>query len=660
MRALTPATPVAPIEDYALIGDLHTAALVSRDGSIDWLCLPRFDSAACFAALLGGEDAGHWTIRPDRTSPAGHRESASAPTSRDYDAHSLVLRTRWEDEQGAVDVVDFMPPRGEAADVVRLVEGVRGSIDMTSVIRLRFDHGRVRPWVRPGESRSDTDAGTRSVGDAENASRGGDTRSTPARLFTAVAGPDAVWLRADVAMELDDDAISSRFSVRAGERVAFVLTHRPSHEPQPEPAHPDAALAETIDYWADWLERCTYTGPWTHEVRRSLLLLKALTYAPTGGIVAAATTSLPEEIGGVRNWDYRYCWLRDASFTLQALLKTGYTEEARAWREWLVRAVAGDPAQLQIMYGLDGTPWLPELTVPWLDGYAGSRPVRIGNAASAQRQLDVWGEALDGLYQAREAGLDSVDAAWTLQRALLDWLEGHWDEPDNGLWEMRGPRRHFTHSKVMAWAGVDRAVRSIERHGLDGPAERWRNLAERIHNDVCTRGYDPDRNTFTQFYGSTGLDASLLLMPKVGFLPWTDSRIIGTVRAVETELRRDGHLLRYDPTADGGPDGLPGTEAPFVACGFWLVEALHATGQTDRAARQFDELLALRNDVGMLSEEYDPGTRAHLGNTPQAFSLVGLVNAALRLSETPHSANHVPSTGPDDGTSLHETARTPW
>ncbi|MCP3424441.1 glycoside hydrolase family 15 protein [Nocardioides pinisoli] len=639
MRART------PIEDYALIGDLHTAALISRDGSIDWLCLPRFDSAACFAALLDGPEAGHWTLQP-AADPSP--DLAPRATMRDYDAHSLVLRTRWDTDSGAVDVIDFMPPRGEAADVVRIVEGVRGSVDMHSTLRLRFDYGRVRPWVRTGHERPDT-GDDRHTHEGARGAHGGDTGAGNTRVgderagaddvdegaseVTAVGGPDAVWLHADVPMHLGDGTITSRFTVRAGDQVAFVLTHRASHEPAPRPAHPHAALRDTTKFWDDWLERCTYTGPWAHDVRRSLLLLKALTYAPTGGILAAATTSLPEDVGGVRNWDYRYCWLRDATFTLQALLGTGYTDEAKAWREWLVRAVAGDPSKLQIMYGLDGTPRLPETTLPWLDGYASSQPVRTGNAAAEQYQLDVWGETLDGLYQAREAGLDSVDTAWQLQHALLEWLEGHWEEPDNGLWEMRGPRRHFTHSKVMAWAGVDRAVRTVERHGLDGPADRWRALADRIHHDVCTHGYDADRNTFTQFYGSQGLDASLLLIPKVGFLPWSDERVVGTVHAVETELRRDGHLLRYDPTADGGPDGLPGTEAPFIACGFWLVEALHGIGQRDRAATLFDELLALRNDVGMLSEEYDPGTNAHLGNTPQAFSLVGLVNAALRLSE---------------------------
>jgi GH15 family glucan-1,4-alpha-glucosidase len=474
---------------------------------------------------------------------------------------------------------------------------------MESAIRLRFDYGRVRPWLR-------TIGGT----------------------VSAIAGPDAIWIHADVPLSVDEDAVRARFAVSAGDRIAFVLTHRPSHERRPTPADPTVALAQTRRFWEDWISRCTYTGPWSDEVRRSLLLLKALTYAPTGGIVAAATTSLPEEIGGVRNWDYRYCWLRDATFTLQALLGTGYTDEASAWREWLVRAVAGDPSKLQIMYGLDGTPRLPESTLPWLAGHAGSAPVRVGNAAADQFQLDVWGEALDGLYQARAAGIEVTDTAWDLQLALLDWLEDHWREPDNGLWEMRGPRRQFVHSKVMAWAGVDRAIRTVESHGLDGPVDRWRGLAAEMHAEICDRGFDAERGTFTQFYGSRGLDASLLLIPRVGFLPYTDERVRGTVAAVAAELRRGDFLLRYDTEADGGPDGLPGVEAPFVACGFWLADALHGIGDVSGARTLFEQLLALRNDVGMLSEEYDPHARRHLGNTPQAFSLVGLVNTALNLS----------------------------
>jgi GH15 family glucan-1,4-alpha-glucosidase len=605
------------IADYALVGDLHTAALVGRDGAVDWLCLPRFDSPACFAALLHDESAGQWTLRP--------RGDGHAPASRAYDDHSLVLRTRWETSSGTVDVVDFMPPRGEAADLVRIVEGVSGRVELETTLRLRLDYGRVRPWVRLGDEPVDRPA-------AAGGRRADEGRQ--ARVMSAVAGPDAVWLHADVPLQFDEDALRARFAVSGGESVAFVLTHRASHKPPPKPAHPAKAQEDTRRFWEDWLARCDYHGRWSEEVRRSLLLLKALTYAPTGGIVAAATTSLPERLGGVRNWDYRYCWLRDASFTLQALLSTGYVEEAKAWREWLVRAVAGDPADLQIMYGLDGSRRLPETTLDWLDGYAGSAPVRIGNAAAGQFQLDVWGEALDGLYLTRESGLEATDVAWDLQVALLDWLEGHWHEPDNGLWEMRGPRRHFVHSKVMAWAGVDRAVRTVEKHGLDGPVDRWRRLAGEIHREVCERGWDAERGTFTQFYGSEGLDAALLLLPRVGFLPWDDPRVHGTVSAVASELTRDGFLRRYDPGADGGPDGLPGDEAPFVACSFWLADALHGIGETARAEQLFERLLSLRNDVGMLSEEYDPHTRQHLGNTPQAFSLVGLVTTALHLDGT--------------------------
>ncbi|PVG83909.1 glucoamylase [Nocardioides gansuensis] len=599
MRALTDPGQVTPIQDYALIGDLHTGALIGLDGSIDWLCLPHFDDPACFAALLHDESAGRWTV-----APAG----ASRASSRRYEDDTLVLRTRWETDGGVVEVVDFMPPRGDAADVVRVVEGITGRVRMESTLRLRFDYGRVRPWLR-----TDDDLG---------------------HQVSAIAGPDAAWIRADVPMRHEDGALLSSFAVAAGERVAFVLTHRLSHLSRPDAVQPVQALKETREFWQEWMAGCTYVGRWQAEVRRSLLLLKALTFAPTGGIVAAATTSLPEEVGGVRNWDYRYCWVRDATFTLQALIGTGFTGEAQAWREWLVRAVAGDPAKLQIMYGLDGTQRLPEMTLDWLDGYAGSRPVRIGNAAADQHQLDVWGEALDGLHLGREAGLQTLEPAWDLQRALIDWLTDHWHEPDNGLWEMRGPRRQFVHSKVMAWAGLDRAVRTVEKHGLTGDAAAWRELADRIHADVCEKGYDPRRNTFTQFYGSQGLDAALLLIPRVGFLPWDDPRVVGTVEAVARELDHDGLVRRYDTQADGGPDGLPGDEAAFLACSFWLVDALHGIGERDRAEELFERLLALRNDVGMLSEEYDARTGHQLGNTPQAFSLVGLVNTARHLSQT--------------------------
>lgn len=611
-----------PIEDYALIGDMHTAALVARDGAIDWLCLPHFDDPACFAALLHDQSAGHWSITP--------HDDTGRVVSRSYEDDTLILRTRWQTPDGVVDVVDFMPPRGQAADVVRIVEGLSGQVGMKTALRLRFDYGRVTPWLRTGE----TPVGTSDGDGAPRRDSDDDPTHRASRLISAIAGPDAVWIHADTPLQLREDELRASFTVSAGQTISFVLTHRLSHLPRPAAAHPLRALHQTRQYWRDWLSRCRYSGRWHAEVRRALVLLKALTFTPTGGIVAAATTSLPEQIGGVRNWDYRYCWLRDATFTLQAFLGTGYVDEAKAWREWLVRAVAGDPAKLQIMYGLDGTQRLPELTLGWLDGYAASAPVRVGNAAADQHQLDVWGEALDGLYLAREAGLQSTDSAWALQRALVDWLVDHWNAPDNGLWEMRGPRRHFVHSKVMAWAGIDRAIRTVDKHNLDADTAAWREAAAQIHADVCTRGYDQARNTFTQFYGSHGLDASLLLIPRVGFLPWDDDRVIGTVETVARELDRDGFLLRYDTRADGGPDGLPGEEGAFLACSFWLVDALHGIGQTARAEELFTRLIGLRNDVGMLAEEYDAQHGRHLGNTPQAFSLVGLVNSARHLSDT--------------------------
>jgi GH15 family glucan-1,4-alpha-glucosidase len=584
---------VTRIEDYALIGDLQTAALVGRDGSIDWLCLPRFDSPSCFAALLDDADASRWRI-----APAG----AGAATRRRCRGETLVLESEWETADGAVRVIDCMPPRGEAADVVRIVEGLAGAVPMRSELALRFDYGRVVPWVR----RLGEDLG-------------------------AIAGPDAVWLRTPVPLRGEDRRTVAEFTVRAGQRVPFVLTHLASHLPRPEPVDAEAAVRSTERYWTQWIGRCRYDGWWPAEVRRSLVLLKALTYAPTGGIVAAATTSLPEQLGGSRNWDYRFCWLRDATFTLQALLGTGYVEEARAWREWLLRAAAGDPTDLKIMYGLDGRRHLPEYTADWLAGYEGSRPVRIGNAAVDQFQLDVWGEVLEGLHLARDAGVGADDTAWDLQRALLDVLEGDWRRPDNGLWEVRGPRRHFVHSKVLAWTGFDRAVAAVEQHGLPGPADRWRERRDEIHAEVCERGFDADRNTFTQSYGSKGLDAALLLLPRVGFLPWRDPRVVGTVDAVRRELDSDGFLLRYRPEHEG-VDGLAGAEGAFLACSFWLADALHGIGRHDEAVDLFERLLDLRNDVGLLSEEYDPVTRRQVGNTPQAFSLVGLVNTARRLS----------------------------
>jgi GH15 family glucan-1,4-alpha-glucosidase len=586
---------VAGIEDYALLGDLQTAALVGRHGAIDWLCLPRFDSPACFAALVGGPDAGSWQIRP-----AGEGGEAAA-TRRRYRDDSLILESEWDTAEGSVRLIDFMPPRGVAADVIRIVEGVRGRVPVTMSLRLRFDYGHVVPWVRR---------------------RGED--------LSAIAGPDSVWLRTPVQTRGQDMTTVAEFDVDAGQRIPFVLTYQASHLPRPKPVDAEKALSETAEFWGQWMSRSRYRGKWQDEVHRSLLLLKALTYQPTGGILAAATTSLPEQIGGPRNWDYRYCWLRDATFTLQALLGTGFVEEARAWREWLVRAVAGDAADLQIMYGLDGRRRLPEFELPWLSGYEDSRPVRVGNAAAAQFQLDVWGEVLDGLHLAREAGLPTDDTAWDVQRELLDFLEGNWNKPDSSLWEVRGPARHFVHSKVMAWAGVDRAVRTVQHHHLDGPVSEWQALRDKIHADVCANGYDPQQQTFTQSYGSSELDAALLLLPRVGFLPWHDPRIVGTVRAVQQHLSQDGFVLRYRPQKSN--DGLPGSEGVFLACSFWMVDALCGIGCIDEATDLFERLLDLRNDVGLLSEEYDTSACRQVGNTPQAFSLVGLINSARQLS----------------------------
>ncbi|MGH3594831.1 MAG: glycoside hydrolase family 15 protein [Mycobacterium sp.] len=586
---------MARIEDYALLGDLHTAALLGRDGTIDWLCLPRFDSGSCFAALLHDESAGHWRLAPASGGPA---------TRRSYRDDTLIMDTEWDTDEGSVRVTDFMPPRGGAADVVRIVEGLSGRVPMRMRLVIRFDYGNVVPWIR---------------------------RSKDGLI--AIAGPDTLCLTTPVDVEGEHMSTVAEFEVAAGDKVPFVLTHTASHRlPEAVRAHADQALHDTEEFWKDWIGRCTYSGPYAEAVRRALITLKALTYHPTGGIVAAATTSLPEGLGGVRNWDYRYCWLRDATFTLQALLGTGYIDEAQAWRDWLVRAVAGDPAKLQIMYSVDGARRIPELTLDWLSGYENSSPVRIGNEASGQFQLDVYGEVLDGLHLARETGMQAVDEAWDVQLALLDFLEGHWDKPDSSLWEVRGSRRHFVHSKVMAWAGVDRAVHTVETQGLDGPLDKWRKLRDRIHADVCEHGYDPDRQTFTQSYGSRGLDSALLLIPRVGFLPWSDPRVIGTVEAVQRELGSDGFLMRYDPEADGDGDGLPGTEGTFLVCTFWLADALDGIGRHDEARKLFERLLSLRNDVGLLSEEYDTSAQRLVGNTPQAFSMVGLVNTARQLS----------------------------
>ncbi|KUL43106.1 glucoamylase [Streptomyces sp. NRRL F-4489] len=587
------------IEDYALIGDLQTAALVGRDGSIDWLCLPRFDSPACFAALVGGRDNGHWTLAP---------RSPEARASRAYRGDSLILDTVWRTPEGAVRVTDFMPQRDRVPDVVRIVEGLRGRVEMRGVLRLRFDYGRVVPWVRAAEG-----------------------------CRVAVAGPDSVWLRTPSQATTYGKDLSTRsdFTVGAGERTAFVLTWHPSHEPRPEPIDPFRALADTTEDWHAWSARCRYDGPYRDAVVRSLITLKALTYAPTGGIVAAPTTSLPEDPGGVRNWDYRYCWLRDATLTLNSLIRAGYLEEAGAWRDWLLRAVAGAPEDLQIMYGLGGERRLPESEVPWLSGYGGAQPVRIGNAAVEQRQLDVYGEVIDSFHVARAAGLPAEPHAWSIQRTLVDYLESAWRDPDEGIWEIRGPRRHFVHSKVMAWVAADRAVKALERQPrLSGDLARWRAMRDEVHREVCARGYDAGRGTFTQFYGSSELDAATLLIPRVGFLPGDDPRVVSTVDAVRRELTHDGLVRRYS-TEGASVDGLPGGEGTFVVCSFWLADALLLTGRRREARELFERLLALRNDVGLLSEEYDPATRRQWGNFPQAFSHIGLVGTAFALDGGP-------------------------
>ena len=586
-----------PIENYALIGDTHTAALVGNNGSIDWLCLPRFDSGACFTALLGDRSHGRWLL-----APAGDVRRIR----RRYRGPTLVLETEFETEGGTVRVVDCMPHRHEYADVVRLVEGVSGRVPMRMELIVRFDYGSIVPWVR------------RVRGDE------GDT------VLLAVGGPDALSLRSPVPTRGEDFSTVASFEVAEGQCLPFSLTWHPSTDPPPAAIDVEAVVKATEEWWMEWASRCTYHGEWQEPVLRSLVTLKALTFEPTGGIIAAATTSLPERLGGVRNWDYRFCWLRDATFTLLALMLAGYTEEAAAWRDWLLRAVAGHPADLQIMYGAAGERRLTELELDWLPGYEGARPVRTGNAASGQFQLDVYGEVLDALYLARTHGIDPEAQAWAVQRVLLDFLESAWKEPDEGIWEVRGPRRHFTHSKVMAWVALDRSVKSVERFGLDGPVERWRALRAEIHDQACREGFDPERNTFTQYYGSAELDAALLMIPLVGFLPASDPRVRGTVEAVERELCPDGFVRRYSHSPE--VDGLPPGEGAFLACSFWLADNLALLGRRDDARRLFERLLDLRNDVGLLAEEYDPALRRQLGNFPQAFSHTGLVNTACHLA----------------------------
>jgi GH15 family glucan-1,4-alpha-glucosidase len=586
-----------PIADYAVIGDTETAALVARDGSIDWLCLPRFDSGACLAALLGDEGNGRW-----RMGPAGGPKRVR----RQYRPGTLVLETEMDAEGGTVRLIDLMPIRGRDggnnADVVRIVEGVAGRVEMRMDLTIRFDYGHLVPWV---------------------------TRSG-ARL-RAVGGPDALTLGTPVEFHGEDLSTVAEFAVSKGDRVPFVLTWHPSHLPTPKHVEADQALKDTEKWWRRWTDASTYDGEWKEAVDRSLITLKALTYAPTGGIVASPTTSLPEEIGGVRNWDYRFVWLRDATFTLQTLLMAGYRREALAWRDWLLRAVAGDPEDLQIMYGVAGERRLPELELDWLAGYAGSRPVRIGNAAHQQIQVDVYGELMDAIYTARRMGMDHEETVWDLQQLLLEHLEGKWAQPDHGLWEVRGDPRHFTHSRLMTWVAFDRAVKCVEQWTFDGPVEHWRELREEVRAEIEQRGYDPKRKTFTQSYESKALDASLLLIPQVGFLPAGDERVLGTIEAIERELSIDDNLIRRYHT-DEADDGLPGGEGAFLLCSFWMVDALAMTGREEEARRRFEHLLGLRNDVGLLSEEYDPVSERMLGNFPQAFSHLGLIDSAYNLS----------------------------
>ncbi len=582
-----------PLEDYALIGDCETAALVSRDGSIDWLCWPRFDSAACFAALLGTPEHGRWLI--EATEPGAAR-------TRSYRDRTLILETQVETSTGAVTVLDFMPPRGRNSDIVRLVRGDRGRVRMRSELILRFDYGHTVPWV---------------------------TR-LPDGAFRAIAGPDMVTLHTPVPLHGVDLTTVAEFDVAAGDSIPFVLTHGASHLPPPAVIDAYASLQHTETFWREWAGQAQSAGDWSDAVIRSLITLKALTYAPTGGLVAAPTTSLPEQLGGARNWDYRFCWLRDATLTLLALMNAGYYGEARAWRDWLLRAAAGAPAQLQIMYGLGGERRLTESTVEWLPGYASSQPVRIGNAAHGQLQLDVFGEVMDALHQARRGGLDAGDEDWGFQRAMLDHLAQVWTEPDEGLWEVRGGARHFTHSKVMAWVAFDRGIKAIETYGLEGPIDQWREVRAAIHRDVCTRGFNHDLNSFVQSFGSTELDAALLLIPTVGFLPPSDPRVRGTIEAVERRLLVDGFLRRYDPATSD--DGVAGSEGAFLACTFWLADAYALSGRVSDARRLFERLLGLRNDVGLLSEEYDWVSRRLVGNFPQAFSHIALVNTAHNLA----------------------------
>jgi GH15 family glucan-1,4-alpha-glucosidase len=591
------------IEDYAIIGDTQTVALVGRDGSIDWACFPRFDSGPCFAALLGDRDNGRWSIAPT-TPPRAVR--------RRYRPGTLILETEFETAEGLLRLTDFMPVRGHTPDILRIVECVAGEVEVDFDLVIRFDYGQAVPWVRRTDDQ-----------------------------LLAIAGPDALCLRGDLDVHGEDLATVGRWRLRAGDRRSFVCTWYPSNEPPPRPIDCQVELPLAERWWLKWSGRCRYEGPYREAVLQSLMVLKALTYGPTGGIVAAPTTSLPEWPGGTRNWDYRFCWVRDATLTLYALMIAGYRREAVAWRDWLLRAVAGDHEGLQIMYGVAGERRLPEYEADWLSGYQGARPVRIGNAAHQQLQLDVYGEIVDALYGARRFRIPPDEWAWKLEKKLLGVLERRWQEPDDGIWEVRGPRRPFTHSKMMAWVAFDRAVKTIERHGLVGPVDRWRALRDRIHADVCANGFDAGRNSFTQAYGRPELDASLLMLPLVGFLPCDDPRVVGTVAAIERELLHEGLVLRYRTSPQGDIDGLPPGEGVFLPCSFWLADNYVQQGRRDEAVSLFERLLSLRNDVGLLAEEYDPRSQRLLGNFPQAFSHLALVNTAFNLAAVPkHPSKH--------------------
>ncbi len=596
-----------PIEDYGIIGDLHTSALVGRDGSIDWLCLPRFDSAACFAKLLGDEDNGSWRISPKGAHNATHRH---------YRGDTLVLESEFVTDEGSVRVVDCMPIRQQHPEVVRLVEGVRGKVTMEMALTIRFGYGQIIPWVR----RSD---GT----------------------LNAIAGPDGLSLWTPVSCRGQDFSTVAEFTVWEGQQIPFSLTWFPASEEPPRPVDAAYAIQDTELWWTDWASQCNFEGEYREAVVRSLITLKALTYEPTGGIVAAATTSLPETLGGARNWDYRFCWLRDATLTLESLMRGGFYQEAMAWRDWLLRAIAGDPAQMQIMYGAAGERRLDEWEIDWLAGYEKSSPVRIGNAAAGQFQLDVYGEVMSALYESSSAVTGDYDAIWELQLALMKFVEDRWREPDDGIWEVRGPRRNFTHSKVMAWVAIDRAIKTAELLNLEGPIDRWKGVRKEIHDEVCDQGFNADMGSFTQYYGSDQLDASLLMIPLVGFLPAHDPRVRGTIEAVERDLVEGGFVLRYRTVDTGDVDGLTGREGAFLACSFWLADCLSLLGRKHDARQLLDRLMDLRNDLGLLSEEYDPVAGRLVGNFPQAFSHVSLVNSASKIGgdEKP-STSHVIAT----------------